>query len=372
MEQFNNLPVKVSVIMPAFNEERFILQAIKSLKDDYFRDNCELIVVDGMSEDGTQKIVKSFMAKGIRIKLLENPGRSQAYGMNLGIAEAQGDIILRADAHCIYPQGYIKQCIKMLEDTGAANVGGMMFPQGEDEGQKAIALALSHPVGVGDARWHLGKYKGFVDTVYLGAFRKSLFDDVGLYDPKAVPNEDAELNLRILKAGKKIYIDGSLKVEYFPRESFKKLAKQYFRYGKGRAYTTLKHKAMTSWRQAAPVALVVGLVLSGGIGFWLPFFWGLPLVYLLVLVGIALKTGKTEKNTLLHCYIVKLLKIFKPGKTGKAEKPGKTGETGKADKEGGVVSVKQRLMTAGAWAVMHVCWGVGFLAYFTSRKNRIG
>ena len=331
--------IKISVIMPAFNEERFILPAIESLKDAYFRDNCELIVVDGMSEDRTQEIVKSFMDKGIRIKLLENKGMSQAYGMNLGIAEAQGDIILRADAHCIYPQGYIKQCIKMLEDTGAANVGGMMFPQGEDEGQKVIALALSHPVGVGDARWHLGKYKGFVDTVYLGAFRKSLFDEVGLYDPKAVPNEDAELNLRILKAGKKIYIDGSLKVEYFPRESFKKLAMQYFRYGKGRAYTTLKHKAMTSWRQAAPVALVAGLVLSAGLGFWLPYFWGLPFAYLLVLGGIAVKAGTT----------------------------GKAGNSGRA---GELVPVKRRLMVAGAWAVMHMCWGVGFLAYFVSRRKK--
>lgn len=327
----------MSIIIPCLNEEGFIRRAIESLLDDYFREYCELIVVDGMSDDGTRAVIESFIEKGLRIRIFENRDRTQAFGLNLGIKKAEGEIIVRADAHCVYPTDYIKNCIELLMETGAANVGGVMLPEGIDDGQKAIAWAFRHPVGVGNARWHLSHYRGFVDTVYLGVFRKELFDEIGLYDTNCKTNEDAELNLRILKAGKKIYLDSSIDVVYYPRESFPKLARQYFFYGKGRAYTTLKHKKLTSWRQAAPVVLVIGLAASIGLGFWQPAFFLVPATYLGYLVVIAQLSWR---------------------------KRGGSGSGLGSEKK---ISVKQRFLIAAAWAVMHVCWGVGFVAHCMSR-----
>ncbi len=254
--------MKVSVVMACYNEEKFIKKSIESLVDDYFLNNCELIVVDGMSGDRTQDIVRSFIGQGLQVRLLENKKKLQVYGLNLGIAEAKGKIIVRADAHCLYPPGYIKKCVNLLEAKGVSNVGGMMFPKGTKIAQRAIALAMQHPVGVGDAKFHLGNFNGYVDTVYLGTFWKKLFDEIGLYDTNCKTNEDAELNLRIQKAGKKIYLDSSIKVIYFPRESLKALANQYYKYGTGRCYTFLKHRKITSFRQIAPVILARGLFFS--------------------------------------------------------------------------------------------------------------
>lgn len=323
---------RVSVVMPSYNEETFIAKAIESLVDDYFLKNCELLIVDGMSSDGTQEVVQSFIKKGLRIRLLENKKKIQAYGINLGISEAKGEIIVRADAHCLYPPRYIKKCVELLERTEASNAGGIMFPQGTATVQKAIALALTHPVGVGDAKWHLGNFNGYVDTVYLGTYWKKLFDEIGLYDTNCKTNEDAELNLRILKAGKKIYLDSSLKVIYFPRESLRELAMQYFKYGRGRCYATLKHRKMTSFRQIGPVLLIIGLFLSILLSFWKPLFLLFPLAYLLTLFFISFLSWPKQS-----------------------------------------IPLKQRLLTGLAFAIMHTCWGTGFLSglILTIKVNKL-
>jgi glycosyltransferase involved in cell wall biosynthesis len=315
--------------MPSYNEENFIAKAIDSLVDDYFLKNCELIIVDGMSSDGTRRIVQSFIKKGFRIRLLENKNKIQAYGLNLGISEAKGEIIVRADAHCFYPPQYIKKCVELLERTGASNVGGIMLPQGTTMDQKAIALALIHPVGVGDAKWHLGNFNGYVDTVYLGTFWKKLFDEIGLYDTNCETNQDAELNLRIRKAGRKIHLDSSLKVTYFPRESLKKLAVQYFKYGRGRFYTALKHRKISSLRQVGPVFLVIGLFLSILFSFWKPLFLLFPLSYLLTLFLTSLFSWPQQS-----------------------------------------IPLKQKLLTGLAFTIMHTCWGTGFLSGLILKKSK--
>lgn len=319
---------KVSVVMPCYNEEKFVKKSIESLIDDYFLKYCELIVVDGMSSDGTQEIVQSLIKQGLPIRLLDNEKRIQANGLNLGISEARGEIIVRADAHCLYPPGYINKCSELLEKTGAANVGGTMLPQGTSMDQKAISLALKHPMGVGDAKWHLGNFNGYVDTVYLGTFKKELFDEIGLYDTNFKTNEDAELNLRILKAGKKIYLDSSIKVIYIPREAMKDLILQYFKYGRGRYYTTLKHRKITSLRQLGPVGLVVGLFLSIILSFFWPLFLLFPTLYILTLLLTAIFSWLKNK-----------------------------------------ISLKQRLLTGLAWAIMHTAWGTGFLSGLFLKKH---
>lgn len=324
----NNTVPRVSVVMPSYNEEKYIKKSVESLLDDYFLKYCELIIIDGMSSDGTREVIQSFIKQGLRVSLLENKKRIQAYGLNLGISEAKGEIIIRADAHCLYPPRYIKKCVELLETTGALNVGGVMLPQEASKDHMAISLALKHPLGVGDAKWHLGNFSGYVDAVYLGTFWKKLFDKIGLYDTNCRTNEDAELNLRILKAGEKIYLDSSIKVIYFPRESLKKLAVQYFKYGRGRCYTTLKHRKITSLRQLAPVGLVAGLFVSIILSFFWPLFLLFPLSYILSLLTIASFSWSKKK-----------------------------------------IPLEQRLLMGLAWAIMHTCWGAGFLSYLIFHKK---
>jgi glycosyltransferase involved in cell wall biosynthesis len=323
----NNIP-RVSIVMPCYNEEKYIKKSVESLVNDYFLKNCEIIIVDGMSTDRTRDIIQSIMKQGLTLLLLENKKKIQAHGLNLGISNARGEIIVRADAHCLYPPEYIKKCVELLETTGASNVGGIMLPQGISTSQKAISLALKHPIGVGDAKWHLGNFKGYVDTVYLGTLWKRMFDEIGLYDIKTNPNEDAELNLRITKAGKKIYLDSSIKVIYFPRDSLKKLALQYFKYGRGRCYTTLKHKKITSLRQLVSVGLVIGLFLSIVFSFFWPIFILFPLSYLLALFLTVLFSWQKEK-----------------------------------------IPLNQRLLAGFAFAIMHVSWGIGFLSYLIFKRK---
>ena len=314
---------KVSIIMPCYNEEKFIARAIETLVDDYVLENAEILVVDGQSTDQTAAIVTGFMEKGAPVKLLENVKKLQCHGLNLGILAAVGEFVVRVDAHSTYPEGYVKKLVHLLETTDAVNVGGVMLPTGQPPVQKAVALAMRHPIGVGDAKFHLGNFKGYVDTVYLGAFRKRIFETVGLFDTKCRTNEDAELNIRLLKAGKKIYLDSSIQVEYLPRDTFGKLALQYFRYGMGRAYTTVKHRLFTSYRQAAPPLLAIGLAASLGLSFLNPLFLLFWACYILAIAAVALFTW--------------------PGRN---------------------ISLKLRILMGIAFMVMHTSWGTGFLCFF--------
>ncbi|MBM3297967.1 MAG: glycosyltransferase family 2 protein [Candidatus Aminicenantes bacterium] len=375
---------KISIVMPCRDEERHVGRAIESLLEGA-GDDSELIVVDGGSRDKTREIIKEFIAQsaspqqkrandkaksskkermrdastgaggGSRVRMLDNPKGRVSDGLNIGIRAAQGAYIVRADAHCIYPPNYARRCVELLEKMGAANAGGVQVPTAEPSGgesgrgpvvQEGVAVALRHPLGAGDARWRLGRRSGFVDTVYLGAFRRDLFDAVGLYDTRAVTNQDAELNLRILSDGKKVYLDHTLEVKYYPRKSLRKLAFQYFRYGKGRAYTALKHRKLTSWRQAAPPLLFLGLAVSVIAAFWNPLFLLAPAAYGISLAAVAvfsrLPNGgdhreKEKTNAASHHDL--------------EESPAAGNRP---------VGLRLRLLVAASWAVMHICWAAGF------------
>jgi succinoglycan biosynthesis protein ExoA len=343
---------RITIVMPCLNEEAYIGRAVRSLLDSWAIRNGELLVVDGGSTDRTKQVVEDLIrwvsevqaewnpvTAGRRqavIRLLDNPGRTAPTGMNMGISQAAGEIIVRADAHCVFPPAYVRRCVELLSDTGAANAGGVMDPHGEGGSiQAAIALALRHPLGTGGAAFRRMDFKGPAEGVFLGAFRKALFDEIGGYDIKATTNQDSELNVRIVRAGKKIYLDSDIKITYFPRKTLRKLAKQYFRYGRGRARTTLRHRRLTGWRQAAAPALllvtayaVVRAVLGQ------PMHLLVPAAYALGIVGAALFTLKPEG-----------------------------GEGAGADAGAGPngLSFKTRMTVAAAWSVMHLSWGAGFL-----------
>jgi hypothetical protein len=177
--------------------------------------------------------------------------------MNEAIRAARGDIVVRMDVHCEYASDYVRRCVEVLAKTGADNVGGAARAQAKTRFQRALCAALHSPLGVGGARYRSAENEGYVDTVPFGAFRRSVFERVGLYDPGAITNEDAEFNQRILQAGGRIYLSRSIVVHYFPRSNFRSLARQYFAYGQGRARTLCKHRTLPSWRPLVPFSFVV-------------------------------------------------------------------------------------------------------------------
>jgi succinoglycan biosynthesis protein ExoA len=244
--------------MPCLDEERYIEACLRSiLAQDYPADRLEVVIADGGSRDRTREIVGRIAGAEPRVKLVDNPARIQAAGMNQVIRRAQGDVVVRMDVHCEYAPDYVRRCVEALEQSGADNAGGAQRARAESPFQRALCAALDSPLGIGGARYRSAEAEGFVDTVFLGAFRRSVFERVGLYDPGAITNEDAELNQRIIQAGGKVFLSRKVVVHYAPRDSMWRLAVQYFRYGRGRARTILKLRRLLSIRPVLPFLMVV-------------------------------------------------------------------------------------------------------------------
>ncbi|HSK01184.1 MAG TPA: glycosyltransferase family 2 protein [Kofleriaceae bacterium] len=250
---------RVTIAMPSYNEEHYIEACIASVQaQDYPADQIEILIADGRSTDRTREILARLSAADPRIRMIDNPARLQAAGLGLLVKEATGDVIVRMDVHAEYAPDYVRRCVEVLERTGADNVGGAQRAWARTPFQRAVCAALQSPLGVGGAKYRSSEAEGFVDTVFLGAFRRRVFETVGLWDPGAITNEDAELNQRILDAGGQIYLSKDIVVHYFPRESLPALAKQYFRYGRGRARTLLKLGKFPTLRPLLPFFLVSG------------------------------------------------------------------------------------------------------------------
>lgn len=284
---------QVSVIIPTYNEQDSITNCIETLIDgDYPIDKLEFIIADGGSTDNTLKEIEHFSRRypDVSIKVLHNPHKTQGHGLNMAIQNVSADskIIIRADAHSVYPRNYIAHCVESLLTTNADNIGGVMVPLGKGALQRAVSFCMSHPLGVGNAQFHLGNQSGFVDTAYLGCFKRDVFERIGLFDPAMTPNEDAELNLRIRKSGGTIYLNHKIRVGYFPRDTMAKLMKQYYRYGQGRCRTSKKHKAFTSIRQVIPLIWVVFTVVLLVLSLFSVVFFIPLLGYFVILLSISI------------------------------------------------------------------------------------
>jgi cellulose synthase/poly-beta-1,6-N-acetylglucosamine synthase-like glycosyltransferase len=249
----------VTIAMPCLNEEAYIEACIRSVQaQDYPKDRMEILVADGGSIDATREILIRLAAEDPRIRTIPNPDRIQAAGLNEIIRRSKGDVIIRMDVHAEYASDFIKKCVQVLEKTGADNVGGAARPKAKTWFQSAVAAALDSPLAVGGSKYRDAENEGYVETVFPGAFRRSVFEKVGLFDPRAVTNEDAEINQRINANGGRVYLSRDIVVYYYPRDSFPALAKQYFRYGQGRARTLLKHGRFLSVRPAIPFLMIAG------------------------------------------------------------------------------------------------------------------
>lgn len=251
----------VTIAMPCLDEAGFIEPCLRSVQaQTYPRERIEILVADGGSTDGTRAILERLALEDPRIREIDNPDRVQAAGLNRILAEARGEIVVRMDVHCEYAPDYVEQCVTVLERTGADSVGGAQRCRGRTPFEKAVCAALESPLGVGGAAYRSAGREGFVDTVFLGAYRRAVFERVGRWDPAAITNEDAELNQRLVRSGGRIYLSREVVVYYAPRDSFTALARQYFRYGRGRARTLLKHRELLSPRPALPfLGLLAGL-----------------------------------------------------------------------------------------------------------------
>ena len=282
----------VSIIMPVRNETDFIERAIKSiLNQDWPCEQIEILVVDGMSNDGTREIVEKLSQEDSRIRMLDNPRRIVPTAMNIGLRAARGDLFIRVDGHAEVAPDFVKESVKCLHGHPDAWVaGGCVETVANNYMGRVIASAMRSPIGVGNSRFRLGDYEGWVDTLAFGAHHKWIVDKIGYFDEELVRNQDDEFNLRIIMAGGKIWMSKSIKSKYFSRGSPSKLWRQYFQYGFWRIRTLQKHKRPATLRQLIPLLFVLSLLLLSLAGFlWRPFWILLGLE--LVLYGIGLLAG---------------------------------------------------------------------------------
>lgn len=245
----------VTVVIPAWNEERHIDRCLDAVAAQTYPGIAEVLVVDGGSSDGTRARVH---ARGGSVRLVDNPRRIQAAALNIALREARGEVFVRVDGHCLIAPDYVERCIDVLGRSGAAMVGGAMQPVAADPVPSGIAAAMMSPIGAGPARFHVGGSAGWVDTVYLGAYRTALAREVGGYREDVGVNEDAEFAIRMRGHGG-VRFDPSIRSTYTPRSSLRAVVRQFYRYGRSRAATVRRHPASFSPRQLAAPALLVGL-----------------------------------------------------------------------------------------------------------------
>lgn len=252
-----------SILVPMRNEEEFIESCLASLRaQDYPAEQLEILVLDGESDDRSAEIVRAIGAADPRVHLVPNPGRVQAAGLNIGIQEAHGEIIVRADAHAIYGPTYVSTCVGHLVAGHADNVGGLQRAVGTTPFGEAVAAALQTPLGAGNAPYRLAKEVRYADTVWLGAWYRRTLLDLGGFDPAMVPNEDYEMNCRLRERGGRILLDPSLPTTYYPRTSPARLWKQYFRYGLAKVRCLKAHPDTLVLRQLLVPVAILALLLS--------------------------------------------------------------------------------------------------------------
>ena len=288
----------VSVVIPCYNEERFIGKTLENLVSQYDCSRYEVIVVDGMSTDGTREVVKQFQRTRpqIPVRILDNPARKIPAALNIGVGAARGDIVARMDAHAAPSDGYIRGCVAALQQTNVGVVGMPCHVRPGDNSltARAIAAAVSHPFGIGDAKYRLAagtSPQEPVDTVAFACFKKSLWQELGGFNEELLANEDYDFNYRVRQSGYLVLLDRSGHCDYFARTTLGDVARQYWRYGGWKAQMVKLHPRSIKIRHTvAPLFLlsVAALVVAG---FFWPWAWGALALELGFYFGMALASG---------------------------------------------------------------------------------
>ncbi|GGY62097.1 glycosyltransferase family 2 protein [Streptomyces anulatus] len=319
----------VSVIMPVLNEERHLRNSVRHILEQEYPGEMEVVIALGPSADRTDEIAAELVAEDPRVHTVPNPtGRTPA-ALNAAIKASRHPVVVRVDGHGMLSPNYIATAVRLLEETGAQNVGGIMHAEGENAWEDAVAAAMTSKIGVGNAAFHTGGQAGPAETVYLGVFRREALERADGYNVEFIRAQDWELNFRIREAGGLIWFSPELKVQYRPRPSVKALAKQYKDYGRWRHVVARYHSGSINLRYLAPptavVAIAAGLVLGAAVT---PWALVVPGGYVAAIVAGSLPAGKG-------------------------------------------LSLKARVRIPVALATMHMCWGFGFLTSPRSLAKRV-
>ena len=318
----------VSVIMPVLDEERHLRGAVQAILAQEYAGEMEVVIALGPSTDRTDEIaaelVRETASDAKRVHTVPNPtGRTPA-ALNAAINASRHPVVVRVDGHGMLSPDYIATAVRLLDETGAQNVGGIMHAEGENAWEDAVAAAMTSKIGVGNAAFHTGGVAGPAETVYLGVFRRAALEQQGGYNVEFIRAQDWELNFRIREAGGLIWFSPELRVSYRPRPSVRALAKQYKDYGRWRHVVARYHEGSINLRYLAPptalCAIAAGVLLGALLTPWALL---VPGGYLAAIAAGSVPAGKG-------------------------------------------LSLKARLQIPVALATMHMCWGWGFL---TSPKS---
>ncbi len=331
------MPPKVSIIVPCYNEQSTIRLLLEALRSQTFpRAGMEVVVADGMSTDGTRQAIATFQEDfpDLEVHLVDNPLRNIPSGLNRAIEASRGEIIVRLDAHSRPYPDYVANCVSAHKAGRGDNVGGVweIHPGAQTWIAKSIAVAASHPLGVGDALYRLAASASEVDTVPFGSYRRTLIEKIGAYNESLLTNEDYEFNARIRKANGRVWLDPSIRSMYFARSTFLELIRQYWRYGFWKWRMLRRFPDTLRWRQALPPLFILSLMGLILLSIFLPLFAWVLIGELAIYFSVLLVAG-------VHAAIRQRKPFLLPG-------------------------------LPLAITAMHIAWGSGFLwSMLTSSKN---
>ncbi len=257
---------EVTIIIPCRNEAGYIGRCLESIVgNDYPEDKLQILVVDGMSTDGSRQVVEEYARRHPNITLLDNPKRTMPPAMNIGISHSTSGIILKVDSHDVYQRDYVKKCVDYLHAYNADNVGGMLkaVPRGTTFVARAIALSLGRSFGVGNGRFRIGAGQPvWTDTAFSGCYRRSVFDRIGLYDENIVRSGDMAINSRLRQAGGKVLLVPDIVTTYYARSTLKEFSLHNFDNGFWVTYPLRFGRLLFAARHVAPLLFVLFLGLA--------------------------------------------------------------------------------------------------------------
>ncbi len=304
--QYEALPL-ITLILPCRNEELFIENCINSiLENDYPADKIELLIIDGLSNDKTLDIAKKYINndKGVKIKILENPGKFFPIAVNIGIVDSKGEYIFILGAHAVYDRKYFSGCIETAIRTKADNTGGILITDGLNKTfiGKAITFVLSNSFGVGNAKFRTGAVaEREADTVFGGCYKKEVFEKYGLFNENLISSSDMEFNVRLRRNGGKIILNPTVKATYYTRTDFLKFVRNNFRNGYWAIYPIKFVKYIpVSLRHLIPLFFFGGITLGLVLSFYSDFIKYLYLIILFIYIhlGVIFSLKYAKKNPL--------------------------------------------------------------------------
>jgi succinoglycan biosynthesis protein ExoA len=291
----------ISIICPVYNESEFIDSIVEFFMNSA-PESKELIFIDGGSTDGSIERIRTYENKYKNIRLINNPDKYVPYALNLGIKNSKGEIIVRIDAHCYFSNDYFEKIIQTFKSVDADIVGGPTRIYPEAGFRASVGFVMSHPFGIGNSKVHNSNFRGYVDHVTFGAWKKNIFNDIGYFDERLIRNQDDEFHYRAKSKGKKIYLNPDIKLWYIPRSSYLGFLKQYFQYGFYKPMVLRKIKSEIKFRHIVPSIFTIYIFLC----ILVPFF-PLILIPLYLYISIVFTIALFSKHGLINKTRIPLL-----------------------------------------------------------------